>query len=215
MGIDRLDAVLVWRQLGSARRFNPQPGPSGCDYRQALEDGRLRAQLAEGLSHARQAVGVFSAVAGIEPNQAAVLDDLEAEAIPLGSCSQSSPLGGRTASLGARGRTNARRDTAHDLGENAAKINVGCRVPFAGYFFIAGVMLMLVCGLRINVRVLRTLGAWHRKRKPDPFNDFITGELERIRLRDTVGLEIAGLAVGTLMTMSAISFLHPDWPPKP
>ena len=63
MGIDRLDAVLVWRQLGSARRFNPQPGSCGRDYLQALEDGRLRAQLAEGLSHARQAVGVFGTVA--------------------------------------------------------------------------------------------------------------------------------------------------------
>jgi len=101
------------------------------------------------------------------------------------------------------------------LGENAAKNNVGCRVPIAGYFFIAGVMLMLVCGLRINVRVLRTMGAWQRKRRPDPVTDFITGELERIRLRDTVGLEIAGLAVGILMTMGAISFLHPDWPPRP
>jgi hypothetical protein len=120
-------------------------------------------------------------------------------------------VGGRTAADGLRGRTNTRRDTAHDLGENAAKINVGCRVPIAGYFFIGGVMLMLVCGLRINVRVLRTLGAWHRKRKPDPFNDFITGELERIRLRDTVGLEVAGLAVGILMTMGAISILHPAW----
>jgi hypothetical protein len=95
-------------------------------------------------------------------------------------------------------------------GENAAKINVWCRVTFAGYFFIAGVMLMLVCGLRINVRVLRTLGAWHRKRKPDPFNDFITGELERLRLRDTVGLEIAGLAVGILMCMGAIPLLVPE-----
>ena len=66
-------------------------------------------------------------------------------------------------------------------------------------------MLSNVCGFRTNVRILRTLGAWQRKRKPDPLNDYITGELERIRLRDTVGVEIAGLAVGILMCLGASS----------
>ena len=69
-------------------------------------------------------------------------------------------------------------------------------MPIAGYFFITGVMLCGVCGFRINVRVLRSLGAWQRKRRPDPVSDFITGELERISLRDTVGIEIAGLQWG-------------------
>jgi hypothetical protein len=93
------------------------------------------------------------------------------------------------------------------LGENAAKFNVGCRVPIAVYFFIAGFMLSFVCAFRINVRALRTMGAWQRKRKPDPLRDWMTS----IKLRDTLGLEIAGLAVGFLMCMGAISFLNPDW----
>ena len=87
----------------------------------------------------------------------------------------------------------------------------GAEVPIAGYFFFAGVMLSLVCGFRINVRVLRTMGAWQRKRRPDPLSDCMTSFLEEIKLRDTVGLEIAGLAVGILMTMGAITFLNPDW----
>jgi hypothetical protein len=96
------------------------------------------------------------------------------------------------------------------LGENAAKFNVGCKVPIAGYFFFAGVILGLVCGFRINVRALRTVGAWQRKRRPNPLSDSMTSLLEKIKLRDTVGLEIAGFAVAVLMCMGAISFLNPD-----
>jgi hypothetical protein len=50
----------------------------------AVEDGRLRGQLAEGFGHARQPVAVFSAVARIESDLAAILDDLEAKAVPFG-----------------------------------------------------------------------------------------------------------------------------------
>ena len=39
----------------------------------------------------------------------------------------------------------------------------------------------------------------------------MTSFLEEIKLKDTVGLEIAGLAVGILVTMVAIAFLNPDW----
>jgi hypothetical protein len=80
-------------------------------------------------------------------------------------------------------------------------------VPIADYLFIAGVLLFGLCGLRINVRVLRFLGA--RARGRDPVTDFITGELERIKLRDTVGLEIIGLAAGLGMTLIAVQFLRP------
>ena len=44
----------------------------------------MRGKLGEGLDHAGQAVGVFGTVARIEPNLAAVLDDLKPKAIPLG-----------------------------------------------------------------------------------------------------------------------------------
>ena len=57
------------------------------------------------------------------------------------------------------------------------------------FFFFVGVILSLVCGLRINVRVLRAMGAWQRKRRPDPLSDWMTSFLEEIKLRDTVGLE--------------------------
>ena len=77
----------------------------------------------------------------------------------------------------------------------------------AAYFFIAGVLLCMVCGLRLNVRVLRKLGAWQPGRHP--ITDYITGELERIRLRDTVGSEIAGLVVGLIAIAFAIPFLQP------
>jgi hypothetical protein len=60
-------------------------GAAGIDQDQlAVEDRRLRGQFAKGLGHARQAVGVFSAVARIESYLAAVLDDLESEAVPFG-----------------------------------------------------------------------------------------------------------------------------------
>jgi hypothetical protein len=84
------------------------------------------------------------------------------------------------------------------------------QVSIAGYFFFAGVILGLVCGFRINVRALRTVGAWQRKRRPNPLSDSMTSLLEKIKLRDTVGLEIAGFAVAVLMCMGAISFLNPD-----
>jgi hypothetical protein len=70
-------------------------------------------------------------------------------------------------------------------------------------------------GLEHRMRFLstrvRTVGAWQRKRRPDPLRDWMTSFLEEIKLRDTVGLEIAGLAVAILMCMGAISFLNPDW----
>ena len=39
----------------------------------------------------------------------------------------------------------------------------------------------------------------------------MTSFLDEIKLKDTIGLEIAGLAVGILMWMGAIPFLFPDW----
>jgi hypothetical protein len=113
-----------------------------------------------------------------------VLDDLEAEFVPLRLVQPIAALGGRTAEDGASGRINARR------------VGSVLNLPIADYFAIADILLSGICGLRINVRVLRSLGARQRKRRPDPVSDFIAGELERIRLRDTVGLEIAGFAVG-------------------
>ena len=84
-------------------------------------------------------------------------------------------------------------------------------MPIAGYVFIGGVILSGVCGFRINVRVLRTVGAWQRKRRPNPLSDLVTSILEEMKLKDTMGLEIAGLAFGILMWMGAIPFLFPDW----
>ena len=58
---------------------------SGIDQAKlAIEDRRLRGQLAECLDHARQTVGVFGTVTRIEPDPVAVLDDLKPEAIPFG-----------------------------------------------------------------------------------------------------------------------------------
>ena len=81
-------------------------------------------------------------------------------------------------------------------------------MPVAGYLFIAGVLLLGVCGFRINVRVLIRLGARHRKRSPDDLLiGYMTAELERIRLKDAVGLEIAGLAIAVATVAVAIQFL--------
>ena len=81
-------------------------------------------------------------------------------------------------------------------------------MPIAGYFFIAGVLLAMICGLRINVRVLRRMGAWQRTRKSHPVSDYITSELERIRLSNTVGFEIAGLGIALATIAFAIQFLN-------
>jgi hypothetical protein len=80
-----------------------------------IEDCRLRRQLTEGLDHARQTVGVFSTVARIPAHLAAVFDDPKLKPSHLGSCSQSSPLGGLTAAEGERGRTNARRTGTREI----------------------------------------------------------------------------------------------------
>jgi hypothetical protein len=50
----------------------------------AIEDRRSRGQLGERLAHAGRTIGVFGAVARVEADARAVLDDLEAEAIPFG-----------------------------------------------------------------------------------------------------------------------------------
>ena len=72
-------------------------GTTGIDQAQfAIEDRGLRRQLAEGLTHAPQAVGVLGAAFRVEADITAVLDGLEPKAAHFGSCSQSSPLGGRT-----------------------------------------------------------------------------------------------------------------------
>jgi hypothetical protein len=81
--------------------------------------------------------------------------------------------------------------------------------PIAVYLFVFGVLLCGVSAFRINVRILRILGAWQRNRKPDPINDFITGVLERIELRNTIGLEVAGFTVGLGMVAVAIHFFKP------
>lgn len=79
----------------------------------------------------------------------------------------------------------------------------------AACLFVAGCFLLMVCGFRINVRVLRRLGARTRKRRPDDLvTSYITGELERIRLKDTIGLEIAGIAVGVLLSAVAIAIFE-------
>jgi hypothetical protein len=82
-----------------------------------------------------------------------VLDDLEAEFVSLRLVQPIAALGGRTAEDGASGRINARGvGSVLNLGENAAKNQRGVEgVPIADYFAI--------CGLRINLRVLRSLGA--------------------------------------------------------
>jgi hypothetical protein len=82
-------------------------------------------------------------------------------------------------------------------------------MPVAAYFFIAGVLLGLVCGFRISVRTFRVLLARQRARRPDPWADAMIDILERIELRDTAGLEIIGLPAGFVMFMVAIRFLEP------
>ena len=90
-------------------------GAAGIDQDQlAVEDGRLRGQLAEGLDHARQAVGVFGAVARIEPNLAAILDDLEAKAIPFGLVQPIVALGRADGCGGAEGADDRRDAEARD-----------------------------------------------------------------------------------------------------
>jgi hypothetical protein len=71
----------------------------------------LRGQLGEGRDHARQPVGVFGAVARIQPNLVAVLDDLEPKPIPLRLVQPIIALG---RSDGCRGGEGAdKRETAH------------------------------------------------------------------------------------------------------
>ena len=50
----------------------------------AVEDRRSRRQAAEGLHHRGQLPGPLRGVLGVEPDVAAVLDDLDAETIPFG-----------------------------------------------------------------------------------------------------------------------------------
>ena len=95
----QIEAVLVEEvkdqehQLAFVRRTRAhlchQPvevrGAAGIDQAQlAVEDRRARREPCEGLDHARKTVGVFSTVARIQPNRAAILDDLEAKPIPFG-----------------------------------------------------------------------------------------------------------------------------------
>ena len=63
----------------------------------AVDDRSVRGQVREGLAHAGQALGVVGAVARVESNGAAVLSDLEAEAIPLGLAQPIGALGRRAA----------------------------------------------------------------------------------------------------------------------
>jgi hypothetical protein len=50
----------------------------------AVENCRLRGQLAEGLHHAGQPGRGFRAALGVHADAGAILDDLEAKAVPLG-----------------------------------------------------------------------------------------------------------------------------------
>ena len=49
-----------------------------------IEDRRVCGELGKGLGHARQPIGVFSAVAREEAHASAILDVSKSEAIPLG-----------------------------------------------------------------------------------------------------------------------------------
>jgi hypothetical protein len=78
--------LALVRVAGTHLVYQPvkMSGAPGIDQDQlAIEDCRLRGQLTEGLDHPRQAVGVFGTVARIEPNPAAILDDLKPEAVPF------------------------------------------------------------------------------------------------------------------------------------
>ena len=78
----------------------------------------------EGLSHARQAIGIFGAAAREEADAGAVPDDLEAEAVPFGFVNPTSPFGGRTDADGARGRIKERRvDTFEIVKIEALRLN--------------------------------------------------------------------------------------------
>src|SRR5262245_18393896 len=57
-------------------------------------------------------------------------------------------------------------------------------------------LLMVVCGFRINVRFMRVLS---RHGADYPVPRYLARQLERIRLKDTVGSEIAGMVVGIFL----------------
>ena len=80
-------------------------------------------------------------------------------------------------------------------------------VRIAPGLFFTGILLGFVCMFRINVRIFKIVEAWRpQKDRPwwDPMSFFLG-----IQLRDSVGLEIAGLAVALAITALAIQLLQP------
>ena len=79
-------------------------------------------------------------------------------------------------------------------------------MPLAGYFFIAGVVLGGICGLRISVRVVQWIDAMRRWDRPswDP-----THLILRVQLRNTFALEIIGFVIAQITVAVADRFLKP------
>ena len=79
-------------------------------------------------------------------------------------------------------------------------------MPAAVYLFFAGILLGLLCGFRINVRAFQWMDArWPRNRPSWDPTHLILG----LRLKDTLGWEIAGLAIALVAITVAIQFLKP------
>jgi 3-hydroxyacyl-[acyl-carrier protein] dehydratase / trans-2-decenoyl-[acyl-carrier protein] isomerase len=92
-------------------------------------------------------------LARIEPNREAVQDDLKPETVPLGFVRPAVSFGWTDGCGG--GWINAiRAGTALNLEENAAKINVRCRVPIAGYLTVHSTVG------RVEVNVILAPGRW-------------------------------------------------------
>jgi hypothetical protein len=78
--------------------------------------------------------------------------------------------------------------------------------PAAGYFFMAGVLVGLCCGLRLYVRLLKWWVATLRPKLAswDPLTPFIL----RMELRNTFWLEIIGVITGLSTIITALQFLR-------
>ena len=80
----------------------------------------------------------------------------------------------------------------------------------AAIAFMTGVLLAMVSMFRINVRIFQWAEArrpWKDRPRWDPLNIVL-----RMRLRDTLALEILALAIALLTIIVAIRFLTPVHP---
>lgn len=82
-------------------------------------------------------------------------------------------------------------------------------MSIAHWSFMMGNLLSVICGLRVMIRTMQFLQGPHPwdpwKRPADPITGFILG----IKLRNTLALELVGLAIGIPAVFIAVMYLAP------